>query len=347
MKISSIAARFPSRRVANSDLLQELADHNRSLPQHEVERYSATIKSMLDRAGAVYRFYRDPKQGETAEALLHAAVVEALEDAGIADSEIDLLIYCGVGRGFLEPGMAYFVASALGISCECFDVLDACMSWVRALYIAHNLFRSGRYRYILLVNAEFNVYERGYPELLKICSPSQWRYTFPAFTIGEAATATLLSKSRQLWNFHFRSQPKYSHLCTLPLIGHDSYVSGNKGNLAINGLGNFVCLGTELVGRANREMVDFVKVTYEDPQRFAMWFPHLATATPYIRAAEKLGLAEKTYVDTFPRYGNLVSASIPVALLTAARERKLKRGDHIVLCPISAGMSLALVDFTY
>ena len=347
MKISSIGVSFPSLRVTNSDLLRQLVEFNRAVDVEQINASCAKIESLLNKAGSQTRFYRDRSKNETALPMLLNAIYQALQKAEIGASDIDLLIYCGVGRGFLEPAMAYFVASELGISCECFDVTDACMSWVRALHIVDHYLAGSGYCKAMVINAEFNIYEYGYPELMKIDSLKKWQYTFPAFTIGEAATATVLTRSDDLWNFHFRSLPQHVGLCAIPLTGYGDYVSPEVTNLGLNGVSKFMCFGQELSRTASRAMSRFIRETYPEPQRFQKWFPHAATAVPYTHAAARLGLNGKVYTNVFPRYGNLVSASIPVALWMAAQENELHRGDRIVLCPISAGMSMALVDLIY
>jgi len=347
MKISSIGVTLPSLRVTNSDLLRQLVEVNQGVQQDQIRSSCTQIETLLKKAGAQTRFYRDRSRNETALPMLLNAIGQALQGAEIRANEIDLLIYCGVGRGFLEPAMAYFVASKLEISCECFDVTDACMSWVRALHIVDHFLAGSRYSNAMIINAEFNIYESGYPELMKIDSLQKWQYTFPAFTIGEAATATVLTKSDDVWNFHFRSLPKHVGLCTIPLNGYRDYVSPETSDLGLNGVNKFMCFGEELSRTASRAMTRFIKETYPDPQGFKKWFPHTATARPYAHAAQRLGLNGKVYTSVFPKYGNLVSASIPAALWMAAQENELHRGDRIVLCPISAGMSMALVDLTY
>ena len=57
--------------------------------------------------------------------------------------------------------------------------------------------------------------------------------------------------------------------------------------------------------------------------------------------------AERVFLQVFPRFGNLVSASIPVALRLAAQQRLLNRGDPIALVPVSAGMVASVVQFTF
>jgi hypothetical protein len=66
------------------------------------------------------------------------------------------------------------------------------MGWVRALHIADSFFLARFYRNILIVNAEFTVYENGLPNVLRVRSDEEIGHSFPALTIGEAATATVV-----------------------------------------------------------------------------------------------------------------------------------------------------------
>jgi len=347
MIVASIAACFPSWPISNAELLDQFAAANQHLCSSELAACQQRIQKYLCEAGAEVRFYRNRTARERAYPLLRNAVDEALLQAETKAADIDVLVYCGVGRGFLEPATAYFVANDLGVSCECFDILDACMSWVRALYVVHCLFASNRCSTALVVNAEFNIYECGYPGIMKVESFQQLAPTLPAYTIGEAATATVLKKSSAEWVFHFHTDTGGLPLCAVPLPNHTEYLPRLDWNLAPNGQNTFMCYGEELTSRAGRQMLRFVRNTYRKPNAFKMWFPHLATGRPYVRAGQILGLHGRMYTKTFGLYGNVVSASIPAAMAVAIKEGELNRGDHIVLCPISAGMSMALVDFIY
>jgi 3-oxoacyl-[acyl-carrier-protein] synthase III len=346
LRIESLAVRFPSLKVTNADLLARIQDCNAGVPRDQVRLYQRQLSLMMSRSGCETRYFRDRSKHETAMPFILDAARDAIAQSKISAGDVGLLLYCGVGRGFLEPAMAYFVAQALGLECECFDVVDACMSWVRALSIADSFFRQNSYAYIVIVNGEFNIYEAGYPSLLKADDPDKWRYSFPAFTIGEAATATVLSASQAPWAFHFRSDPSRVALCTLPLPGYQDY-SVNSDGLARNGPNHFMSYGAELSRAAVEEMAAFVRATYSDPGQFDLWFPHAASTEACSISAEQLNLGSKLYYDTFPRYGNLVSASIPAAIDSAVKENRLTRGSKVVLCPASAGMSFALVDFVY
>ncbi len=71
-------------------------------------------------------------------------------------------------------------------------------------------------------------------------------YTFPTYTIGEAATATILSPSDCEWKFTYKSLPALADLCTIPLEGWDNFVEPSK-RLGRNWPYNFVSYGREAV----------------------------------------------------------------------------------------------------
>jgi acyl-CoA:acyl-CoA alkyltransferase len=296
--------------------------------------------------GAETRYIRDTTNGERALDLILKAIGTALQEAEVSAPEIDLIIYCGVGRGFLEPANAAFVSKALGTRCECFDVAEACLSWVRSLHIAHSLIRAGSYNRILVVNGEFNAHESRIDKALRFSSADQLRYTFPMLTIGEAATATLLTASSSKWSFKFLSDPRLADLCTLPLPGFEEFAEPSP-RLGLNGAYQLVSFGQELSQEAVSTLIAFVRSNVANPCAVDHWFPHAAAESLCTFAGETLGLGTRLHSDVFRRYGNLVSASIPVGVHMALATGSLSRGQRVILCPASAGASFAVADFTF
>jgi 3-oxoacyl-[acyl-carrier-protein] synthase III len=344
--IRSIALRTPSRCVTNEDIVRLIHAHNSESPSSEVSDYCAVITKLLRKSGAHTRYFRDKQQGERAFDLLIDAVQSAISDAGLSKSKIDLIIYCGVGRGFLEPANAAFVAKAVGLSCDTFDVSEACMSWVRSLQLAYNLLAMRSYRDILVVNAEFNVYEHGIPNIFAICSPDRLKYSFAALTVGEAATATVLASSPKKWKFRFRSAPELAPLCNLPLPGFEEFCGADV-RLGLNGTHQLVSFGSELSKAAVRQMIAFVNDTYANVDGIDLWLPHAASEANFRLIARKVGVGERLYTKVFRRYGNLISASIPAAIVMAQQDGMLRRGNRIVMCPATAGMAFGLVEGEY
>ncbi len=346
MKIDSIGVRIPTRKITNDDVLQMLEQYSPEASTLLVKTYQRIVRGLFSAAGSQVRHVRDEEKGEKASTFIIGAMTDALEKANLKAEDIDLLIYCGVGKGFLEPANAYLYAQKLGMTASCFDIVDACMSWIRALEISYEFFKSGRYKHIMIANGEFNIYH-GFPDNFKIRDLRQVEYTFPTYTIGEAASATILSPSDHEWKFAYKSVPALADLCTIPLAGWDNFVEPGK-RLGKNGLYNFVSYGRELFDAARKYLAPLVKELVKDLNDPDIYFPHAASDAAYLAASKDNSLPiEKMFAEVFPNYGNLVSASIPVGMDMALKSGRLHRGSKVVFCPASAGMVYSAVQFVY
>ncbi len=347
MKIDAISVKIPSFEVSNEWILKELERLNPDVPTKEVKLYQRQVLTLLKKSGSKTRFWRDKQKGEKAFELIKASMEEALEKASLNKDDVDLLIYCGVGKGFKEPANAYIYANALDMKCSCFDVADACMSWTRALEIAYRFLKAGAYKHIMVVNGEFNVYEHLYPYLWKIKSLEQIEYTLPSYTIGEAATTTVLSASDKEWKFNYDSAPELVNLCTIPQEGYEEFCEENE-KINLHGINRFVSFGGQLFDEGKKRLIALVRRNIADIDEADIWFPHAASSRLWQEMGDELNIKpEKNYTATYPYCGNLVSASIPVAMNMALVENKLRRGQKVALWPGSAGMSFCIVQFIY
>jgi acyl-CoA:acyl-CoA alkyltransferase len=346
MRIDSIGVRVPTRRVTNDDILKMLEEHSPGTPALRLKTYQRMVQSLFKLAGSETRYVRDYRKREKASQFIIEAIGDALAKAEVTADKVDLLLYCGVGKGFLEPANAYFYAKKMGMTCSCFDIVDACMSWIRALEISYEFFKSGRYKHILIVNGEFNSHH-GFPDNFKIKDLRQLEYTFPTYTIGEAASATLLSPSEQEWQFAFKSLPELSDLCTIPLAQYDNFVEPTN-RMGRNGLYNFVAYGREMFDAARLYLAPLVKDLVGDLDKPDIYFPHAASDAAYLSASKTINLPlHKMFANVFPTHGNIVSASIPMGMHMAMAEGRLRRGNKVVFCPASAGMVYSAVQFVF
>ena len=86
-------------------------------------------------------------------------------------------------------------------------------------------------------------------------------YNFPMYTIGEAATATIVEFSDQDWEFNFISRPKYAHLCTIPVEGYEIFLPPNE-KIGLNGPGRFVSFGKDLLDAATPFLANLIQESY-------------------------------------------------------------------------------------
>jgi 3-oxoacyl-[acyl-carrier-protein] synthase III len=238
------------------------------------------------------------------------------------------------------------IAKALGFNnAECFDVIDACMSWLRAVSLIDSLFKTGKYKNALIVNAEFNMIEGGplYPHNFCLAFEDQITYILPSFTIGEAATACLLvPKQSDNFHFNFHSKPELADLCTISLKGYEEFCHPEN-KIGKNGIMSFTSFGGELHINGQQEIH---KVFNKNMKNVDIVFTHASSKSAWHSYGQKAGIAEKIY-HIYQNTGNLVSASVPTAISLAIEENKLKRGDKVLCWVGSAGMSFGTMDFTF
>lgn len=347
MKIESIEVVFPTRVVSNEDIVEMIRAHSAAPFTGDLERTLARIGELLVLSGSGNRRWTAP--GERPIDLISTAVHRALAGAGVDKEQVDLLIYVGVGKGFLEPAQSYMLAHALGMDrVECFDVLDACMSWTRAMQISESFLASGRYRRILVVNGEFNLREGGvgYPANFALASAEQLQWTFPTYTIGEAATATLLvADPTNPWRWGFRSRPDLADLCTIPTPGFERY-SGDSPRTGRNGELRFTSYGADLHRSALDPLRELFTEVVGSTAEIKRVFPHASSKRAWDHFGETFDIADKLF-HVYPEYGNLVSASVPAGVALAAAEGALQRGDKVAGWVGSAGMSFAAYTFQF
>lgn len=357
MRIEGIAAAFPSRVVTNDDILDMIAIESKDSFHGDLKQSKALqrVRQLLNYSGIKYR--RWSYSDETPIQLLAEAISNAVAEGGCRLADIDLLVYTGVGGGFCEPGNSYMVAHALGMKyAQCFDIKDACNSWSRALQLIHHTFQVDRsVSRALVVNAEFNMYPGGpgVPGLFRLQHAGQIDSCFPAYTIGEAATATLLVKDpTSEWEFHFASRTDLADLCVIPESNYRGYcVLGLEGQhdnsgerIGRNGAYQFTSFGSELSAHGTAAAIDVFRRLTVAPSSIGKIFPHASSKRDWDNAADILGVRELLF-HIYPDYGNVVSASVPAGIALAKRKGEIRPGDSLVAWVGSAGMSFSSCSF--
>lgn len=344
MIIENVAASFPTRKVGNEEVVDLIRFHSKNF-EGDLQGATRAVKAFLDHSGLVTRHWQ-AKNERPIEHLAHA-VSGALKGSGLQPADIDLLVYVGVGGGFREPGNSYMVAKSLGMSsAQCFDIIDASMSWTRALSLVDSLFKTEQYRNALIVNAEFNMTGGG-PELAASFSlqhPSQLDHSLLSYTIGEAATATLLRPDRpDNFLINFQSKPDLVDLCFVPGGSFGGFCQETDGANQ-PGAGPLNAVGHELHLQLDQALDHLFATEELSPQQADIVFTHTSSSAAWRAATARHGLADKVY-DLYPRTGNIVSASIPGALALAREEGRLNAGDEVLFLMGTAGMCFAAGRF--
>ena len=336
---------MPTRIVSNDEVIdiirQRSADGYRGNLDHDL----IIIRRFLVGSGLKER--RWCADGERPRDHIVAAIEGALVESQIAKRDIELVIYVGIGKGFAEPGNSHIIAGSLGLhKAQCFDITDACMSWIRGLHIADTFFKAGAYKNALVINAEFLVTGNNYayPDNYSLKSRDELPYSLPSYTFGEAATATvLLPDDESNFEFHFAARTDLYDLCTIPMDCYRQY-----------------CGVTERIGKRPRVLTSFGSELHQSGQPevrsilktlgtmddIDVIFVHASSKKEWAIAATAMGVGSKIH-HVYPWTGNLVSASVPVAMRDALDKDILHRGNTVCFWVGSAGMSFSAAKFKY
>lgn len=346
MIIENVASSFPVRKVCNDEVVDLVRFHSKNF-NGDLQKLLRVVKTLLDRSGLVNRNWR----GDADLPIDHIAqaVFSALGGTAFQPKDIDLFIYVGIGGGFREPGNSYMIAKSLGFkNAQCFDVIDACMSWTRAVSLVDSLFKTGKFRNAMIVNGEFNVFDEsiGFPAYYAVGSFEELNYLLPSYTIGEAATATLLlPQDSENFTIAFHSKPDLADLCMIPLSGSRGYY---KDCAAVAKLGEnrFNARGAELHEHLLEELPVLIEQSRITPAAADIVFTHTSSTPAWNKVGDRYGFSEKIF-HIYPETGNVVSASVPAAMAKAKDEGKLTKGKQVAFLMGSAGMSFAISEFVF
>lgn len=347
MRFLSVTHELPSRVVPNDEVVAGVRTASAAhLSDGELDVLGQLLDRLFASTGTTVRYHR--AEGERAVDLAVRAGRRAIEQARLDPLDIDLLMYVGIGRGVLEPASGTIFQDLLGLrNATTFDVLDACASWMRALHLAKLYLDAGVHRNIMILNAEFEGREAHRLELHSLAEFEHWH---PSVTIGEAATATILTQDDEADDFaiDFRTWGEKRDLCFIPLPNVDDYLG--KPIDPKSGIGplQFVSFGMRLMEFGAERLIDHYRSRPEfkeaDPQ---IVFGHAASDGMSRYIAREIGEDLSRVRLHHKDFANCVSASIPLAMSHALAEGALAEGMRVSLLMASAGVTTGLASFTF
>jgi 3-oxoacyl-[acyl-carrier-protein] synthase III len=198
----------------------------------------------------------------------------------------------------------------------------------------------------MVVNCEFN-----FREYVQVAfdSPEALDREWAGFTIGEAATATILSADDEPadgFYSRFASAGGFSDLCSIPLphatqFVTDAYRNGHRPLHFHSDSRRLHFHGIQLL--AEHFLAD--DRAREFPPDII--FGHAVGVPASLAVANRLRLDIGRHYEIFPGYGNTVSASLPLAMSLAIDDGRLKRGDRVLLLVASAGITTGYATLTF
>lgn len=262
------------------------------------------------------------------------AAKNAMESAGITESEIDAIIVATITPDMPFPSTACVVQAKLGIpGCSAFDISAGCSGFIYALTVANQFIVSGTYGKILVIGAE---------TLSKI---TDWQDRSTCVLFGDGAGAVVLGGVKDecgILSTYLGADGRGAEFLMLPAGGSlrpTTYDTVDKRLHYVHMSGNEVFkFAVKIQADAAEESLKLCGLSKDDID----WFiPHQANVRIIDAAARRLELPLSKVVCNVDRYGNTSAASIPIALDEVVRNGKIKSGDVLVMVGFGAGLTWA------
>ena len=285
---------------------------------------------IVERTGIRER--RFAAEGETTATMATEAAKVAMKDAGVAPGEIDLVIVATATPDQIVPATAAFVSDALGLTCGAFDLGAACAGFAYALVVANGLIATGGASTILIVGAE----------TISRFIDAEDRSTAIIFGDGAGAAVVRASAQPGLLSWDLGCDGSAANL--IEVVAGGSRKPATAETLAAGE--HFVRMqGNEVFRKAVRAVVESAGAALDGAgvkaDEIALFVPHQANVRIIEAVGSRLGIPMERTVVNIDRYGNTSAASIPLALVEAAEEGRLRDGDLVLLAGFGAGMTWA------
>ncbi len=317
LKILGTGRALPARAVTSDEL-----DRRHGLPEGYLQKTT----------GVTLRYICD---GESQIDLAVAAARKALDAAGLAASDLDLIVSAAAVPYQPIPATAPAIQRALGIAdgaCFATDVNCTCLGFPVALLMVEGMLASGRYSKALIVSAE--VASRGLP----------WA-TQPdvagLFGDGAGAAVVAVGADSGIRAADFRTYPSAYDACsigsggtridydtqTAEFVAHSKFAMDGKELFRVT-VKHFAGFVDDLLHRADttRHRIDRV-------------IAHQASPAALAHMIRLCGFRPEQVIDISANHGNQIAASIPFVLDHARQAGLVRDGDRIALLGTSAGVS--------
>jgi 3-oxoacyl-[acyl-carrier-protein] synthase-3 len=274
-------------------------------------------------------------EGESTSHLGSKAGQKALEQAGMAAEDLDLIIVATITPDTLTPATACYVQQQLGATkAVAFDISAACSGFLYAMKIAKRMIESGAFHNALIIGAE------------KLSAFVNWEDRTTCVLFGDGAGAAVLRASKEgegrILATDIGTDGKQTHLLNIPGGGSACPITINN---AGEGLATLAMLGKEVFKHAVTRMKNSANFVIEraglEPDDIAIVIPHQANLRIIDAIASRLAVPNDRVFVNLHKYGNTSAAAIAIALDEAHREGKMKRGDNIVMVAFGAGLTWA------
>jgi len=316
--IIGIGSYLPEKIVSNTDL-EKIVD--------------TTSEWIVERTGIMSR--RIAEAHLSSSDLGAEAAKLAIKDANLQPEDIDMIISASSSPDCTFPATACIIQEKIKAkSAAAFDIQAACTGFVYGVTIAAQFIMTGAYKNVLVVGSEV---------LSKI---TDWQDRNTCILFGDGAGAVVVSQvqSGGIIASYLGADGSGGNLLKIPAGGTREpasieTVKNRKHYIKMNGNEVFK-FAVKVFENSTKKVIKEANLTPDD---IDLIIPHQANFRIIDAAVKRLNISMERVVINLDKYGNMSSASIPVALHEAFYTGRIKKGDKVVLVAFGAGLTWGAV----
>lgn len=324
---------IPKNRFTSNDIEKKIS---------ECSEYKDFQEGIIYNISGTYtRYFASPN--EYPSTLAVAASKKAILDTGISINEIDCIIFASASQDITEPATANIIQHALGSNAPVFDIKNACNSFLNGMQVAKSFIESWQYKNILICSGET-------PSRAIKWNPKnreEFKNSLASYNLWDAWVAMVLweeKKNKPVVSFtEFYSKWIYFDASTISGWGsrfprdlEKTYFISDSKRLS------------EAFGQDAKTFLFYVLQKYNWRLSWIKYFfPHLVSRYSSEVFRESFGVLGHYIRNHNTTHGNIVSCSVPYALIRAIEEKKFSPWERWLLVGLAAGASFSLVGIQF
>lgn len=304
------------------------------------KRVDTSSEWIIERTGIHSRHIA--AKNETASSMATIAAQRALEDSGISFNEIELIIVATGAPDKIFPATACLVQKNLKIStCIAFDIQAACTGFIYALSIADQYIKTGAVKKALVIGSEL------------MSRIMDWSDRNTCVLFGDGAGAVVLSASDKpgIYSTELFAQGSFDELLAVDNVqlgDHTECIESlqkvENYNIPISQINPYIRMQGQkvfkiAVTKLGEMVVNILKNNSLTVDSVDWLIPHQANMRIIQATADKLGLPMDKVICTVATHSNTSSASIPLALDTAIKDGRVKKGQVLLFEAFGGGLT--------
>ncbi|HOP86804.1 MAG TPA: beta-ketoacyl-ACP synthase III [Syntrophorhabdaceae bacterium] len=305
----------------------------RIMTNFDIEKFLDTSDEWIyTRTGIKER--RIAEENQATSDLCKVASERAMEAAGIKPDDIDLIILATITPDTHCPAGANWLEAKLGChKAVSFDITAACSGFIFALHVADRMIKSGTNKVALVVAGEI------------MSRVVNWKERESCILWGDGAGAAIITETSQgaeILSTHIHTDGANGDTLLMPGGGSKttpiSYESVDKGlhYLKMIEANKSFKVAVNRFAEACEEAVNANNYRIEDVD---VIIPHQANLRIIQGMAKKLKVSEEKVYMTIEKYGNISSATVPIALDEAVRDGTIKKSSLVLLTAFGGGLT--------